>query len=160
MGRKKELALTEKEARRFNKALNAQEEKLAFANALNFYMAREGKRQQDLIDDLGFQSGTVSSWVNGKNLPRNNAVERLASYLRTTAENLYHLPIECEFEDVIEEYERDITADIDAVFGKIRSKKRPLVYGGNELSEEVTDVLSAAVNLVRKGKSDRRKPSE
>ena len=92
MGRKKELALTEKEARRFNKALNAQEEKLAFANALNFYMAREGKRQQDLIDDLGFQSGTVSSWVNGKNLPRNNAVERLASYLRTTAVMVFFWP--------------------------------------------------------------------
>lgn len=61
-----------------------------FSKGLIRHMAREGKRQQDLIDDLGFQSGTVSSWVNGKHLPKNTSVERLADYLNTTPYNLYH----------------------------------------------------------------------
>ena len=48
--------------------------------ALSYYMTLQGKKQQDLIQDLKLSSATVSQWVNGKAFPRMDRVEILATY--------------------------------------------------------------------------------
>lgn len=52
-----------------------------FAKALNFYLNRNGKTQQDLINDLHYSSSTVSQWCNGKNTPRMDRIKAVATYL-------------------------------------------------------------------------------
>lgn len=51
-----------------------------FAANLRYYMELNGKTQTDLINDLGFNKSTVSTWVNGTRLPRMDKVEMLAKY--------------------------------------------------------------------------------
>ena len=52
-----------------------------FAKALNYYLNRNGKTQQDLINDLHYSSSTVSQWCNGKNVPRMDRIKAVATYL-------------------------------------------------------------------------------
>lgn len=59
-----------------------------FPKALQYYMSLNGKRQQDLIKDLGISSATLSQWVNGKMFPRMDKVEKLAEYFRITSTEL------------------------------------------------------------------------
>ena len=59
-----------------------------FPKALKYYMGANGKKQQDLIDDLKISSATVSQWVNGKAFPRMDRIELLATYFNITVTDL------------------------------------------------------------------------
>ena len=65
-----------------------------FPKALQYYMSINGKRQQDLIKDLGISSATLSQWVNGKMFPRMDKVELLANYFRITSTDLLTDPFQ------------------------------------------------------------------
>jgi transcriptional regulator with XRE-family HTH domain len=52
-----------------------------FAKSLNYYLSLRGKSQQDIINDLGYSSSTVSQWCNGKNMPRMDRMKAIATYL-------------------------------------------------------------------------------
>lgn len=56
------------------------EYKKIFSRNLIRCMEASGKKQIDIINDLGINRGTVSSWVNGLRLPRMEKVELLARY--------------------------------------------------------------------------------
>ena len=60
-----------------------------FAVNLVNLMYAKGKRQQDLIEELGYSSATVSQWVNGKMFPRPSKVERLAEYFGVSVNAMY-----------------------------------------------------------------------
>lgn len=51
-------------------------------------MGANGKKQQDLIQDLKISSATLSQWVNGKMFPRMDKVEMLASYFNISPTDL------------------------------------------------------------------------
>jgi transcriptional regulator with XRE-family HTH domain len=52
-----------------------------FAKALTYYLSLRGKTQQDLINDMHYSSSTVSQWCTGKNIPRMDRIEAVATYL-------------------------------------------------------------------------------
>ena len=54
--------------------------KHVFAKNLRNQLARHDKLQNDLVNDLGLNKSTVSTWINGTKMPRMNTVERLAAY--------------------------------------------------------------------------------
>ena len=54
--------------------------KRIFAKKLNFYMAKCGKTQNDLVHDFGYRASTVSDWCNGKKLLRMDKIQALADY--------------------------------------------------------------------------------
>lgn len=56
------------------------EEKRIFAKNLNYYLDKYGKTQIDLINDLGFNKSTVSTWCNGIKMPRMGTIQTLADY--------------------------------------------------------------------------------
>jgi len=56
------------------------DEKRIFAKNLNFYMDRYGKSQVDLINDLGVNKSTISTWCNGTKMPRMGTIQTLADY--------------------------------------------------------------------------------
>ena len=135
------------------------EQKINFANALNHYMMKFDVSQADIAKKLNVSTSVVSYWCSASRIPRPSNVKKLADYFGIDYKDMLALPATEDFADIVE-YQSGIVDEIDMLYRKIERAPKPLVYGGNELSEEVTDVLSAAVNLVRKGKSDRRKPSE
>lgn len=54
--------------------------KKIFAENLKHYMKLHDKNQADLINDLGFNKSSVSTWCNGTRLPRMDKVDILAKY--------------------------------------------------------------------------------
>lgn len=64
----------------------------SFAKALTYFLTIRGKTQQDLINDLGYSSSTVSQWCTGKTVPRMNRIEQLASYLSIDTSDLMRDP--------------------------------------------------------------------
>ncbi|KQC85472.1 MAG: helix-turn-helix domain-containing protein [Butyribacter sp.] len=54
--------------------------KKIFAENLKYYMKLHNKNQADLINDLGFNKSSVSTWCNGTRLPRMDKVDILAKY--------------------------------------------------------------------------------
>ena len=62
--------------------------KIIFSNNLDRYMDVSGVSQNDIIRDLHVPSATISSWVNGKRIPRMNKIQELADYLHITKADL------------------------------------------------------------------------
>ena len=54
--------------------------KKIFSKNLKKYMQMYDKSQTDLIEDLGLNRSSVSTWVNGTRLPRMDKVDMLANY--------------------------------------------------------------------------------
>ena len=59
-----------------------------FSKRLNYYMELNNKSQVDLIHDLGITRSTISTWVNGKRLPRMDKIDMLADYFHCTRSDL------------------------------------------------------------------------
>lgn len=68
--------------------------KTNFPKALKYYLNINGKKQQDLIDDLSISSSTVSQWITGKMFPRMDKIETLAKYLGVSTSDLLSDPYE------------------------------------------------------------------
>lgn len=62
--------------------------KKIFAKNLKYYMEANSKEQVDLINDLGFNKSSVSTWCNGTRLPRMDKVDALAKYFRINRSDL------------------------------------------------------------------------
>lgn len=54
--------------------------KKIFSKNLRYYMVLNQKEQIDIINDLGFNKSSVSTWCNGTRLPRMDKVDALAKY--------------------------------------------------------------------------------
>lgn len=54
--------------------------KRIFSKNLRYYMELNQKEQIDIINDLGFNKSSVSTWCNGTRLPRMDKVDALAKY--------------------------------------------------------------------------------
>lgn len=63
-----------------------------FSVALNYYMQRDNVRQRDLINDLNLSSATVSTWVNGRRIPKPEAIKMLADYFHVSEADMRRLP--------------------------------------------------------------------
>lgn len=59
-----------------------------FAKRLNYFMNINGKKQIDLIDDLGFNRSTVSTWCNGIKMPSIDKIDILAEYFHVRRSDL------------------------------------------------------------------------
>lgn len=69
--------------------LNTDEElkkqhKKIFAKKLNYYMNLNHKQQDDIVNDLGINKSTISTWCRGVKMPRVNAIQTLADYFGVT----------------------------------------------------------------------------
>lgn len=59
-----------------------------FANNLKALMKKKGLKQVHIVTALGVPNGSVSSWCNGKNLPRAETANRLAAFLEVSVSDL------------------------------------------------------------------------
>lgn len=57
-----------------------EQQKRIFSKKLNYYMALNHKQQDDIINDLGINKSTISTWCRGTKMPRVNAIQILADY--------------------------------------------------------------------------------
>ena len=100
-----------------------------FAKALTYYLAVKGKTQQDLINDLHYSSSTVSQWCTGKNTPRMDRIEAVATYLGIDATDLLRDP---------EIFSQEKFSTDPALISKILESK-PSLYDLFKLSISLSD---------------------
>lgn len=62
--------------------------KKIFSKNLRYYMELNQKEQIDIINDLGFNKSSVSTWCNGTRLPRMDKVDALAKYFGINCSDL------------------------------------------------------------------------
>lgn len=62
------------------KEISNEEQRKIFSENLNYYMELKDKTQIDLINDLGFNKSTVSTWCNGSKMPYMGTIQKLADY--------------------------------------------------------------------------------
>lgn len=67
-----------------------------FAKRLNYYMSINNKRQIDLVDDLGLNRSTVSTWCNGIKMPEMTKIDLLAKYFNINRSDLLEDKTEIE----------------------------------------------------------------
>ncbi|MCI8483464.1 MAG: helix-turn-helix transcriptional regulator [Lachnospiraceae bacterium] len=62
--------------------------KSIFSKNLRYYMDLNEKTQVDLINDLGINKSSISTWCNGTRLPRMDKVDMLAKYFHINRSDL------------------------------------------------------------------------
>lgn len=68
--------------------MSDENEKKIFASNLKYYMSSYNKSQTDLINDLGINKSTISSWCSGQKMPRMGTIQKLADYFSIQKSNL------------------------------------------------------------------------
>lgn len=66
-----------------DKVIEEQHKKI-FAKKLNYFMQLNHKQQDDIVNDLGINKSTISTWCRGVKMPRVNAIQALADYFGVT----------------------------------------------------------------------------
>ena len=56
-----------------------------FAEMLKYYLMLNDKTQKDLVDDLGFDKSTVSSWCSGNRVPKIDVIIAITPIIITRA---------------------------------------------------------------------------
>ncbi len=65
-----------------------EQHKKVFAKKLNYYMTLNHKQQDDIVNDLGINKSTISTWCRGIKMPRVNAIQMLADYFNINISDL------------------------------------------------------------------------
>ena len=67
-----------------------------FSANLKRYVAASGKASTDVAKAIGVSRGTFSDWMNGRNYPRMDKVQKLAEYFGITMADLVDRPNKLE----------------------------------------------------------------
>lgn len=59
-----------------------------FGKNFRYYMDLNGKTQKDLITDLGVTRSAISSWYNGRRIPRPEVLDALCNYFKIERSDL------------------------------------------------------------------------
>ncbi len=121
--------------------------KKIFSKNLRYYMSINKKEQVDLINDLGFNKSSVSTWCNGTRLPRMDKVDALAKYFGINRSDLIE---ERKSDTSISSFIQCQTKDEETLVLSYRklsdtNKKKSVAYTKNLLStQRMEDELRAA----------------
>ena len=112
--------------------------KKIFSKNLRYYMGLNQKEQIDIINDLGFNKSSVSTWCNGTRLPRMDKVDALAKYFGINRSDLIE---ERKNNTSISSFIQCQTKDEETLVLSYRelnniNKKKCMVYSKNLLSTQ------------------------
>lgn len=125
-------------------ANDAERNRKIFAKNFNYYLIVRHKSQNDIVQDLGMTSSTVSDWATGKKYPRVDKMQQLADYFGILKSDLTEERAEAQMTDDIElqEYLEEL---------KNRSEMRILFSVAKNATKE--DVMQA-VKIIEALKKD------
>lgn len=109
-----------------------EEQKRIFSKKLNYYMALNHKQQDDIVNDLGINKSTISTWCRGTKMPRVNAIQLLADYFGVG------------ISDLIED------KDINNATNNISLKKKTFINKIITLDEDTFDRYVQILDLIDK----------
>lgn len=110
------------------------EYRMIFSKNLNHYLAVNGKKQSDVINDLNVNKSAISSWCNGTRLPRMSKIQMLADYLNINISDL--IEENCQTNNYFE-----YTVEDDAMFPILDIGDTALVYKKETIENNATYLI-------------------
>lgn len=99
-----------------NNRFSEENQKKIFAKKLNYYMTLNHKHQVDIVNDLGINKSTISTWCKGIKMPRINAIQALADYFNI---GIYDLIEDknntSEFKDLIKQRRKELNLTLEDI---------------------------------------------
>lgn len=80
------------------------------ANRIKLAMKKAGKKQADIVRDIGIDKGSMSHYVNGKYEPKQDVVFKLARILDVS--EMWLWGYDCPMERTVEQKNNDTLSDI------------------------------------------------
>lgn len=126
--------------------MDDRELKNVFSKNLNEYIARSGKTQKDVADDIGVLPTTFNTWCTGMALPRMGKVQLLADYFHINKSDLLevHAPDESDQINRMAAYFAD--------FLKERPEFIPVIAEIMDLPADRADTAARVLNALKEDK--------
>lgn len=121
-----------------------------FARNLTNLMKAKGKRQQDLMDELGYSSSTLSQWCTGKNMPKPSRVESLAKYFGVSVDTLYAGADPVGGDDAEKCELKKRLSDIESEFNALRAHAMALQNDNDKLVCECAEIKKNSVGAYKR----------
>lgn len=100
--------------------MNEQEYNKAVAANLRRIMYERDKTQADMARDLGIKKGTISTWMNGKHMPRMDKIDMMCKYLNCKRSDLLEVDKERKTTKISEEQAQLIQLTMQASADNVR----------------------------------------
>lgn len=100
--------------------MNEQEYNKAVAANLRRIMYERDKTQADMARDLGIKKGTISTWMNGKHMPRMDKIDMMCKYLNCKRSDLLEVDKERKTTKISEEQAQLIQLTMSADIENVR----------------------------------------
>lgn len=122
--------------------MSDEEYRKVFVKKLNYYMNLNNKKQIDLMNDLNLSSATVSSWCNGKKLPRMGKIQMLADYFGIEKSDLLEQKSQQELTEYDKKEITKILSDTETLLNQ-----EGLMFDGEPASPESIDSILSAMKI-------------
>lgn len=100
--------------------MNEQEYNKAVAANLRRIMYERDKTQADMARDLGIKKGTISTWMNGKHMPRMDKIDMMCKYLNCKRSDLLEVDKERKTTKISDEQAQLIQLTMQASADNVR----------------------------------------
>ncbi len=101
----------------------------------------------------GIAGSTFTDWKNGRSVPKQDKLQKIADYFGVTVDYLITGVEEPQQKEIVltPKDERDIAKDLDRIMGEIRKGDNgPLYYNGVEISGASINLLENAIEFALK----------
>lgn len=98
----------------------------------------------------GIGGSTFTDWKNGRSVPKQDKLQKIADYFGVTIDYLMTGKEEPEKKEITltSKDERDIKKDLDSIMEKIEAgEDSPLYYNGEEVDRESMELLRDAIGM-------------
>lgn len=120
-----------------------------FTKNLKYFLEKSGKTQSELSRDLGLSKTTVSSWFNGKRIPRMDKVDMLCDYFGINRSDLME---DKNHEEQSTYYLNDETKEIAQEIFKNKELRLLFDAGKNASPEDLKLVYDMLLRMKRSEK--------
>ena len=116
-----------------------------FAEMLKYYLMLNDKTQKDLVDSLGFDKSTVSSWCSGNRVPKIDVIIDIAKYLHVNVGDL--------IEDTRNEDTYNINSDVSSF--SVSSLEKDLITAFRKADDLDRQMVLRILKIRQKGDAEK-----
>lgn len=124
---------------------------------LELLLKEKGITAYKLAQDTGVSTATLTSWKQGKYVPKPEKLQKIADYFGVTLDYLYGKPdgktTSTQEENATllsQKDERDIAKRLEATLADLENSQEALMFSGDPLDDQTRELLKASLeNSIR-----------
>lgn len=112
-------------------------------------LAERGITAYRLSKETGVTTATLTSWKQGKYVPKNDKLQKIADYFGVTIDYLMTGEQREDEKELTPADEKDIAKDLENIMNKLNSQDNgPASFDGTEIPEEDQELFAGQVELM------------